>query len=66
MKELDQLLLAWVERHGLTTTPEMLAHFNALLDSNDSDLWTWVCHRAKPNTPEWEQLIEQIRTTARL
>jgi antitoxin CptB len=65
MKELDRLLVAWLDRHGATASAPELDRFVRLLDAEDPDLWHWVTGRRAPADPELEALVGQIRAEYR-
>ncbi len=63
MRELDQVLGAWLDRHASTADGDAIAAYEALLGVEDSELWTWVTGRAAP-PPQHAPLIDAIRRAA--
>jgi antitoxin CptB len=60
MRELDLLLLRWLDRVGAGATPEQLALFDRLLDVEDDQLWRWCMGRERPEDKELDELVERI------
>jgi antitoxin CptB len=65
MKELDKLLISYLDHHAHTADPDEIAAFEALLDEQDHDLWRWFLGRDRPSQPEWQALIAKIRAEYR-
>ena len=61
MRELDQLLVRWLDAHAASASADTLRSFEALLDAEDADLWAWTLRRGHPQRADWQVLIEQIR-----
>lgn len=61
MKELDKLLVSYLDRYAHDADPDEIAAFEALLDEQDHDLWRWFLGRDNPAQPEWQALIAKIR-----
>jgi antitoxin CptB len=61
MKELDKLLISYLDKYAHTADPDEIAAFEALLDEQDHDLWRWFIGRDRPSQPEWQALIAKIR-----
>jgi antitoxin CptB len=64
MRELDQLLVRWLDGPGAHADAIELAGFEALLEVEDSDLWRWLSGRAEPAREDWRNLIARIRSPA--
>jgi antitoxin CptB len=64
MRELDQLLVRWLDAHAAAADAQALRSFADLLDAEDADLWDWAMGRARPPRADWQVLIEQIRSPA--
>jgi len=62
MRELDQLLGGWLDRHAEATTAE-LAAFERLLDESDVELYAWLTGR-EPSPPRHGALLDEIRAAA--
>lgn len=60
MKELDVLLLNYLERHYPTASAEQRQAFGELLELPDPLLWDWLIRRAQPAEPIQLELIERI------
>ena len=65
MRELDQLLSGWLDAHGAGADAAGLAGFEALLDCEDSDLWTWFSGRSRPPDARMARLVDEIRAAHR-
>jgi len=64
MKELDQVLVAWLERRHADATGETRLAFERLLESEDSDLWHWLTGQRRPDDAGLRDLIDAIRSDA--
>ncbi|HXD38883.1 MAG TPA: succinate dehydrogenase assembly factor 2 [Rhodanobacter sp.] len=65
-RELDALLGGWLdERFDNASEAEQQA-FDELLDVQDPDLWDWVMGHARPERPDWQAIIDDIRARHRL
>ncbi|GMV68097.1 MAG: hypothetical protein AMXMBFR76_05360 [Pseudomonadota bacterium] len=60
MKELDELLLAYLPAHVAAPADEQ-ASFEALLDLPDPDLYRLVLASGHPAEPAWERVLERLR-----
>lgn len=60
MKELDELLLAYLPVHVEAPADEQAA-FEALLELPDPDLYRLVLAAAHPAEPAWERVLERLR-----
>lgn len=60
MRELDQLLGAWLDQAWPKATPAEQAAFDRLLDCEDDQIWDWLMGRAEPRCAELHALIERI------
>lgn len=60
MRELDQLLCAWLERRAPLADAAELGAFEALLAAEDSELWAWLMGRA-PAPAEHAALVDALR-----
>jgi antitoxin CptB len=65
MKELDRLLLHYLDDYAPTATPDQLALFDSMLDAEDTDLWYWFMGRTRSERADWQTLIETIRASYR-
>ena len=64
MKELDVVLNRWLDRHAESATPQELALFERLLETEDSELWPWVLGRSAPADAELKALVDELRAAA--
>ena len=60
MKELDELLLAYLPVHVDASVDDQAA-FEALLDLPDPDLYRLVLASGPPAEPAWERVLEHLR-----
>lgn len=60
MRELDVLLVAWLDRHERTLSDSEQQLFERLLDESDMDLYAWFTRRGRPPDPALAALIERI------
>ena len=60
MKELDELLLAYLPVHVDASVDDQAA-FEALLDLPDPDLYRLVLASGHPAEPAWERVLERLR-----
>ena len=66
MKELDFLLLRWLEREWPCAGADRRAAFVALLDSEDDRLWYWFTGKERPPPGGIGELVDAIRADAGL
>jgi antitoxin CptB len=48
MREMDMLMLGWLERHWPTASREAQANFEELVEQLDQDILAWVLGREHP------------------
>ena len=60
MKEMDALLLAWLERGWPGADASLREQFKALLQSEDDLLWAWLSGRRRPDSAELAALVDAI------
>jgi antitoxin CptB len=61
MRELDQLLVRWLERERPTASEAERGDFLRLLDCEDDRLWRWFLgHETPPDAP-LDALVQRIR-----
>ena len=63
MRELDLVLLRWLEQRYEDASPAQRAQFEALLDLPDPQLAAWLLQGAAP-TAQFALLIETLRQAA--
>ena len=66
MKELDFLLLRWLERDWPHADASRRAAFAALLDAEDDRLWYWFTGKERPPPDAVGTLVDEIRADAGL
>ena len=64
MKELDHLLVGWLERSWLAASPDQRAAFERLLTAEDSSLWRWFTGLEQPADAGERDLVATIRSHA--
>lgn len=64
MRELDQLLVRYLER--AVAEPERFDRdaFENLLNCEDDALWRWFIGRERPGTPQLARIVNDILATA--
>jgi antitoxin CptB len=62
MKELDQLLLRWLERDWATASDAGRGVFLRLLDCEDDRLWRWFLGNETVPDAALDALVRHIRT----
>lgn len=60
MRELDQLMLRYLDRCWLAAGPGERADFEQLLDTEDDRLWRWVMGREVPEDAKLARLVQRI------
>lgn len=60
MKEMDALLLAWLERGWPTADAATREAFRALLTVEDDVLWAWLSGRRRPESVELAAMVDAI------
>lgn len=63
MKEMDALLVHWLEHRYLASGVDQQAVFKALLQSEDDQLWRWLAGRERAE-PAVQALIDAIVAAA--
>lgn len=61
MKELDQLLLRWLEREWAAASEAQRGVFLRLLDCEDDRLWRWFLGHENPSDAALHALVQHIR-----
>ena len=64
MKELDVLLQRFLAENGHELGEGAFPEFEALLDSEDDQIWTWVQHPDLPDAEQYCNLLGIIRNGA--
>lgn len=60
MKEMDALLLAWLERGWPTADAERREAFRTLLAVEDDVLWAWLSGRRRPESTGLATMVDAI------
>ena len=66
MKELDFLLVRWLERRWAGADEARRAAFEALLEAEDDRLWYWFTGKERPPAGGLGNLVDEIRADAGL
>lgn len=61
-KETDLVLGTFCDRHLEAMSEDDLAHFEALLDEDDADIWNWLTGKTPCPNPEFAPLLEQLKS----
>jgi antitoxin CptB len=61
MKELDLVLVRYLDAHFSSASAEEQQNFVRLLESEDDQLWAWILGRSNPQDPELDALVQRIR-----
>ena len=64
MKELDFLLLRWLDANFIAASASERHNFERLLTVEDDQLWAWFLGRSQPQDPELDALVQRIRGPA--
>ncbi|MCU0754480.1 MAG: succinate dehydrogenase assembly factor 2 [Xanthomonadales bacterium] len=60
MKEMDALLLAWLDRGWPGADARTREVFHSLLAVEDDVLWAWLSGRRRPETDELAAMVDAI------
>jgi antitoxin CptB len=60
MRELDQLLVRYLEQGWPQASDVERGVFRRLLDGEDDTLWAWCTGSSRPQDPELAALVERI------
>lgn len=60
MRELDQLMLRYLDQRWLVACAAEQADFERLLDTEDDRLWRWFMRREAVDDPALLKIIERI------
>ena len=61
MRELDDLLVRWLERERPTASDAERGDFLRLLDCEDDRLWRWFLGHETPSDASLDALVRRIR-----
>ncbi len=60
-KETDIILGNFCDQFIESLTLDELTRFEALLDEDDAEIWSWLTHKTKSPKAEYEPLLERLR-----
>ena len=60
MKELDLLLVRWLDRRYATASPARRATFGRLLEAQDPQLVGWLLKGERPPDGELQELVDEL------
>lgn len=64
MRELDQLMLRYLDRHWAQADAEERGHFERLLATEDDRLWRWCMGREACPDPHLNAILGRLLATA--
>ena len=62
MKELDLVLVRYLDTHFIAASASERHNFVRLLEVEDDQLWAWVLGRSHPQDPELDALVQRVRS----
>lgn len=62
MRELDQVLGWYLDNRYADADVAQKQAFSTMLECQDPDLWEWLSGRRAPEHPEWQHIVDAIRT----
>ena len=62
MKELDVMLVRFLEQNFEQMDARQRANFNRFLDEPDTRIWQWLLGREQPPVEAYRDFVERIRT----
>jgi len=60
MKELDLLLVGWLDRHYPQASPAQVQAFEVVLEQQDPVLVAWLLRRERPAEPAVAEIVDAI------
>lgn len=60
MRELDLLLIPFLEKRFDTLSEEEQLTYQRLIEEEDQDLFVWLMHREWPEDPDLRHLVQMI------
>jgi antitoxin CptB len=60
MKELDEILNPFFDKHFTELDPQLQTDFAALLDQEEPTLFDWLVLSKEPTEPHFKNIVEQI------
>lgn len=61
-KETDVILGHFADERLETLDNKMLDIYERLLEEADADIWDWLTDKSAPSSPEYQQLIDILKT----
>jgi antitoxin CptB len=61
MRELDTLLVRWLEQRWSSASQELRDSFERLLQAEDDQLWDWLLGRSRPESSELAEIVDDVR-----
>lgn len=61
MRELDVLLMRWLEGRWPGADPGLRSAYAALLECEDDQLWDWLLGRSDPEESSLQRIVDDIR-----
>lgn len=65
-RELDRVLDWWLRERFPSADAAMCAAFDALLDTPDPELWSWMTGQSKPAEQGLGRIVDEIRAHHRV
>lgn len=62
MKELDLVLVRFLDRHFIAASASDRHNFARLLDVEDDQLWAWILGRSHPKDPQLDAIVQRVRS----
>ena len=66
MRELDQLLGWYLAESYPHADASTQAAFSSLLEQQDPDIWSWLTGVTHAHDPQWQRIVDAIRTRDRV
>jgi antitoxin CptB len=60
MRELDVMLVKFLELEDTTSCPENINIFESFLECSDIDLYSWLTRRSIPQDVRFKNIVEKI------
>ena len=60
MRELDVMLVDFLEREDTTSCDESINTFELFLDCSDMDLYSWLTRRSIPRDIRFKKIVEKM------
>ena len=66
MRELDQLLVWYLDTRYAISDDSQKAAFSTMLDQQDPQLWDWLSGKDVPQELQWRRIVDEIRARNRV